>query len=179
MPNASVQIRFMILVILHTAGSARSDEPQTRFHVTTRKADDRVTTELPGDQVIFTVTSASGIGSAAITRKGEVWPRSIILRLRLTGLERLRIGNGKATLSASVASSGNHKTILSLSAGRKDEFPIERSSPYWTEIRILDDQAHPAKEIPLKEGMFELSLPQALFASNPPTITLDWIDFYR
>jgi hypothetical protein len=169
----------MILVILHTAGSARSDEPQTRFHVTTRKADDRVTTELSGDRVIFTVTSPSGIGSAAITRKGERWPGSMILRLRLTGMERLRIGNGKATLSASVSGSGNPKTILSLSEGSQDEIPIDRGSPYWTEIRILDDQGHLAKEIPTKDGVFELFLPQALFVSNPPTITLEWIDFFR
>jgi hypothetical protein len=169
----------MFLVILHTAASAHCDEPQTRFHVTTRKADDRVTTELRGAQVILTVTSPSGIGSAAITQERERWPGSMLLRLHLTGMERLRIGNGKLTLSASVSSAGNHRTILSLSEGGKDEIPINRRSPYWTEIRILDDQGHPAREIPLKDGVFELFLPQALFESNPPTITLDWIDFYR
>jgi hypothetical protein len=66
-----------------------------------------------------------------------------------------------------------------LSVKGEEEVPIDRSSPFWTEVRILDDRGHPAKEIPLKDGVFEVILPHALFSSNPPTITLDWIDFYR
>jgi len=166
------------LVVL-MAGRAHSEEPLGRFLVTIRKADDRVLVRLDGERAIVTVTSPSGIGGATITREGERWPGSIVFRLRLRGLERLRIGTGKGTLSASVSSSGDHRTILSFSEGGKEEVSIDRRSPYWTEISILDAQGHPAKEIPLKDGVFEVTLPRALFVSNPPTITLDWIDFYR
>jgi hypothetical protein len=177
--NVEIRVTTLACLVVLMAGRAHSEEPPGRFQVTTRKAEDRVTVGLHGDGAIFTVTSPSGIGGATITRAGERWPGSIILRLHLRGLERLRIGNGKVTLSASVSSSGDHQTILALSEGGKDEVPIDRSSPYWTEISILNAQGHPAKEIRLKDGVFEVTLPHALFVSNPPTITLDWIDFYR
>jgi hypothetical protein len=31
----------------------------------------------------------------------------------------------------------------------------------------------------VRDGVFEVTLPQALFSSNPPALTLDWIDFFR
>jgi hypothetical protein len=37
----------------------------------------------------------------------------------------------------------------------------------------------PAKELPLKDGYFEIALPKAFFDGNPKTVTLNWIDFYR
>ena len=123
MSHFKVEIRGMTLtcLVVLMAGRAHSEEPLGRFQVTTRKADDRVTVGLQGDRAIFTVTSPSGIGGATITREGERWPGSIILRLHLRGLERLRIGNGKMILSASVSSSGDHRTILSFSEGGKEE----------------------------------------------------------
>ena len=36
-----------------------------------------------------------------------------------------------------------------------------------------------AKELPLKDGYFEMTLPRAFFEGNPMTITVAWIDFYR
>ncbi|SMP41556.1 hypothetical protein SAMN06265222_101608 [Neorhodopirellula lusitana] len=33
--------------------------------------------------------------------------------------------------------------------------------------------------VPLKGGYFEMKLPETFFASNPKSITLNWIDFYR
>jgi len=37
----------------------------------------------------------------------------------------------------------------------------------------------PAKELPLKDGYFEVALPRAFFEGNPKAITLNWIDCYR
>ena len=36
-----------------------------------------------------------------------------------------------------------------------------------------------SKDIPLKEGDFEMQLPKAFVEDHPKSITLDWIDFYR
>jgi hypothetical protein len=47
------------------------------------------------------------------------------------------------------------------------------------DIRILTSDDKPAKELPLKDGYFEMTLPRALFESNPKSIRLNWIDFYR
>jgi hypothetical protein len=166
-------------LVMLTAGTARSEGPGGPFRVTTRKPDDRVMVSGQGERVVLTVTSPSGIGGSKVANEGERWPGKIILRLRLRGLERLQVGNGKELLTASVSSNGDHQVILSLEAEGKAEVPIDRTSPFWTELRILDAFGHPAREIPLEDGVFEVALPPALFASNPATITLDWIDFYR
>jgi hypothetical protein len=68
---------------------------------------------------------------------------------------------------------------LGLSEEDQKEVPIDRRSPYWTEIRILNAQDRPARKIPVNGGVFEVTLPRALFASNAPTMTLEWIDFFR
>jgi len=53
------------------------------------------------------------------------------------------------------------------------------TSPYWMEVRILDEDGKQAKEIPLQGGYFETALPKALFEGNPQSITVNWIDFHR
>ena len=37
----------------------------------------------------------------------------------------------------------------------------------------------PAREFPLKDNYFEVTVPRAFFEGNPKTITVGWIDFYR
>jgi hypothetical protein len=143
MRDRNVEIRRMLLACLVglMAGIARAEGPRILFRVTTRKAEDRVLARLQGDRAVLTVTSPSGIGGATITREGERWSGEMVLRLRFRGLERLQVGNAKVTLSATVSSGGDHRTSWSRSEGVKEEFPIDRSSPFWAEIRILDAQA--------------------------------------
>jgi hypothetical protein len=52
--------------------------------------------------------------------------------------------------------------VLVSSAGRRKAATVEAES-----------------NIPLKEGYFELQLPNVLFEGNPKSITINWIDFYR
>jgi hypothetical protein len=56
---------------------------------------------------------------------------------------------------------------------------LDEKSPFWMDIRILTGDGKPAREIPLKDGYFEMTLPRAFFEANPKLITLKWIDFYR
>jgi len=51
--------------------------------------------------------------------------------------------------------------------------------PFWTEIHIVGGDGKPAKELPLKEGYFEVTVPGSLFEGNPKSITVAWIDFFR
>jgi hypothetical protein len=46
------------------------------------------------------------------------------------------------------------------------------------DIRILGGNGEPAKELPPRDGYFEMTL-KALFEGNPKSITLNGIDFYR
>ncbi len=61
----------------------------------------------------------------------------------------------------------------------KEDAPLDEKSPFWTEIRIVGGDGKPAREIPLKDAFFEVTLPSALFEGNAKTITVGWIDFYR
>ena len=57
--------------------------------------------------------------------------------------------------------------------------PGREKTPFWTDIRIVGGDGKPAKELPPKDGYFEVALPKAFFEGNPQSITLNWIDFYR
>ena len=61
----------------------------------------------------------------------------------------------------------------------KEDMPLDAKSPFWMDLRIVGGDGKPAKELPLKEGYFEVTLPRALFNGNPKAITVWWIDFYR
>jgi hypothetical protein len=47
------------------------------------------------------------------------------------------------------------------------------------DIKMVGGDGKPTKNIPLKDGYFEMQLPRAFFEDNPKSITANWIDFYR
>jgi len=83
--------------------------------------------------------------------------------------------NGKVKLEASVSSQDGK---VRLWKDRKEDAPLDAESPYWFEIRLVDD-GKPTKAIPLKDSYFEMQLPKVFFEGNLKTITMNWIDFYR
>jgi hypothetical protein len=158
------------------AGPGR-DEP-ARFTITTRREDDRV--EVRGDQgkTVFTVRSPFGISRATIERVEDEWPKAVVLRLNLKGLERFTASNGKVTVDAAVSIREGKAEVRVWKDG-KEEAPLDAKDPLWMDVRILGDNGKPAKELPLTRGHFEIVLPKALFEGNPKSITVSWIDFYR
>jgi hypothetical protein len=129
-------------------------------------------------KTVFSVHSPSGISQAVIERTDDKWPDAVILRLHLKGLENVRITNGRLTLEAAV-SSHDDKQRFRLWKDGKESLPLDTKSPYWMDIRLIDGDGKPAKVIPLKDGYFEMMLPKAFFESNPKSITVNWIDFFR
>ena len=59
------------------------------------------------------------------------------------------------------------------------EKAVERSSPLWMDIKLLDAKGRPTKKIPLEGGYFEVTLPGALLHGQPEPLIVQWIDFYR
>jgi hypothetical protein len=155
-----------------------ADVAAPSFEITLRKQADRVKTSGEADRVVFTVTSPSGIGGATIAPKTGKWPQAVIVRLELKGLESLTVSNGKTTLSASVSSHGDGRVLLQLVEPGKEK-PVDSKSPYWTEIRVLDAKGKPAKQIPLRDGCFELTVPKAFFGDGAKSLALSWIDYFR
>ena len=164
-------------IALADDGDAPRDQP-AKFKITTKRKDDAVEVQADKDKTVFDVKSPFGISQAVIEREGARWPDVVALRLHLKGLERFRASNGKVTLDAAV-SIQEGKVKVRLWKGGKEDAPLDEKSPLWTAIRILGGDGKPAKELPLKEGYFEVALPRAFFEGNPKSITLNWIDFYR
>ena len=158
-------------------GNAPKDQP-AKFKITTKRADAAVEVQGDKDQTVFDVKSPFGIGHAVIERVGDEWPKAVVLRLHLNGLESFRASTGKVTLDAAVSSQNDGQRVRVWKDGKEDA-PLDEKSPFWMGIRMVGDDGKPAKEIPLKDGYFEVALPQAFFEGNPKSITLNWIDFYR
>lgn len=146
-----------------------------KFKITTKKADDAVETRTEKDRTVFTVKCPSGIGGATIERIEENWPDAVLLRLHLSGLESFSVSNGKVAIGAAVSSHDGSVRI----EHNKEKAPLDMKSPSWMSVHMIDADGKPVKQVPLKNGSIEISLPRALFKDNPKTIVLTWIDFYR
>jgi hypothetical protein len=170
---------FVAGVLLVAAGSlAADDEPPTRFKATTKRADDAVEVRAGKDRTVFAVKSPFGISQAVIERQEDTWPKAVVLRLHLKGLSSFRASNGKVRLDAAVSIDEGKQKVRVWKDGQEDS-PLDEQSPLWTDIRTVGGDGKPARELPLKDGYFEVALPRAFFQGNPKSITVDWIDFYR
>lgn len=141
------------------------------LEATTRRGTSRVDIEQSGGKTVFDITSQVGIDVAAITRKSEKWPETILVRLHLRGLESFKVETGKMAVEWSVSSSGKNAPRVTLWEGRK-ETPIDQKSPYFSASKRAAGKDG-------KGGHFEVLLPAKLFEGNPEEIVLRWIDFYR
>lgn len=150
------------------------------FDVALKRVQDRVEICAEEGRVLFTVASPRGIGAATIRRRAAPWPKTVVLRLQLRGLESLTIEAGQVTLGASVSSSAPHAVRLYASeTGSQQEKAVARGNRYWTEVRILGADGKPASGLPTEGGWFELELPAAVLKDNPESVAIHWIDFYR
>jgi hypothetical protein len=170
---------FLLVVgLLPVVSWADGGAEPARYKVMTKRKDDTVEVRAEKDKGLFIIKSPFGISQAVIEREGEKWPYAVALRLHLKGLENFRASNGKVTLDAAV-SIQEGKVKVRLWKDGKEDAPLDEKSPLWTDIRIVGGDGKLAKELPLKNGYFEVAVPKAFFEGNPMAITLNWIDFYR
>ena len=152
--------------------------PAPTFTMETNRSDDKIELTSEPDQTIFSIRSPFGISRVSIERNEPKWPNTILLRLHLSGLESLQLSNGLSTLDASVSSS-NEEPQVRVWRDQTEDQPLDRSSSYWMEIRMFASDKARSNKIPLKDGYFEMQLPSAFLESNPKSIEVRWIDFYR
>jgi hypothetical protein len=158
-------------------GDRGKDQPPT-FKITTKRDSDKVDVKIDKEKALFSIHSPFGISQATIERTEEKWPNSVAIRLHLKGLSSFRSFNGKVRIDAAVAMPKDKLQVRIWKDGQED-MPLDAKSPYWINIQMVGADGKTGKEIPLKDGYFELRMPQALFESNPKSITIHWIDFYR
>jgi hypothetical protein len=167
-----------VLIAFSGLGTFRLASESVAAKEPSRRKDNAVEVTSEKDRATFIVKSPSGIGKSAIERPGGEWPKAVVLRLHLKGLESFRASNGKLTLEAAVAFRDGKPQVRIWKDGKENE-PLDSKSPFWLEIRMIGGDGKPAKSIPLKDGYFEMELPKAFFEGNPKSITVNWIDFYR
>jgi hypothetical protein len=167
----------VLFVVGGTAVAGAGDQTPT-FKITTNRNDDSVEVRAGKDKTLFSVKSPFGISQAVIERHAATWPKAVVLRLHLKGLASFRASNGKVTVNAAV-SIQEGKLEMRVWKDGKENAPLDKKSPLWTDIRIVGGEGKPGKELPLKNGYFEVALPKEFFKGNPKAITLNWIDFYR
>ena len=172
----SIPLRLVLLLCL--CGIVVAADAPAPFKITTKRADDKVKVEQRKDGVVFAIRSPIGISQATIQRTGDKWPDSVVLRLHLSGLEHLKIAAEKTELGVSV-SSHEPETRVGVGTVGEEGQAVDTGSAFWMEVRRLDAHGKPTTAMPLKDGWFEMRLPGKLFADNPESMTLEWIDFYR
>jgi hypothetical protein len=179
--KVSLVLLVAILAMSSLALAGDGDAPKKasdKFKIMTKRADDSVEVEADKGKTVFVVKSPFGISQAVLERVDEQWPEAVVLRLHLKGLSSFRASNGKVTLDAAVSIDDGKQKVRVWKDGKEDA-PLGDKSPFWMDIRIVGGDGKPAKELPLKDGYFEIPLPKAFFEGNPKSITLNWIDFYR
>lgn len=147
------------------------------FTVTAREAG-TLTTDVEGGKSILSIKGGSGIGKALVRRVGDAWPREIVVRAYLGGLEQFAVSDGRVKLSASVLSHSGNRQLLHLWRGEKESPPLDGKSPYWMEVQMRDVTGRPIDNLPPKGGWFEMTIPQALL-NEGNSLEIEWIDFYR
>ncbi len=172
-----------VLACFLIAAHAGATEPPD-FAIESLKPGERsagIKAAVEGDAVVFEIHDARGIGGVRITPKSGEWPKAVILRLHLGGLEQLRVSGAKVALSASVLSHSGHRTLLEIEEAGKERRSAGQDDPLWMTIRIKDAQGAEINALPdrAKGGYFEVVVPPALFAGEKAALTLHWIDFYR
>jgi hypothetical protein len=155
------------------SGSGSSNSPQLKIE--TKKDDDSAQVKTEKDRTIVEIRSGSGISSGVIERQGDKWPEKMAVRLYLKGMESFRASNGKLALDAAVS---NNLQVRQWKDGKEGD-KLDAKSPLWIDIRPTDAEGKPAKQLPLKDGYFEITLPRAFLEANPKSITLNWVDFFR
>src|SRR5688572_529541 len=93
----------MLLLGVSAAVIVADEGDQPRFKITTKKKDDTVEVQADKDKAVFIVKSPFGISQAVIGRQAETWPKVVVLRLHLKGLENFRVSSGKVRLDAAVS----------------------------------------------------------------------------
>jgi hypothetical protein len=118
---------------------------------------DELSVRKAGHALVIEVRRAKGIGSGEVARPGPGWPAAVLVRLRdFPDLESFKATTSAGTLDcARIRPEGTP--------------PRQECSLGGAQVEALRQSA----------GAFELTLPAALFAGGPPTLSLRWVDQWR
>ncbi|MFO0816461.1 MAG: hypothetical protein U1A77_00885 [Pirellulales bacterium] len=152
-----------------------NDSTPARIRIADAKRDARLMVAGDARETTIEVRSESGIGRATLELTGPAWPESLTLRLHLQGLESLSLASDSIQLEWSVPSSGEPHSRVTRRLPSGAEQTIDSTDPYFAAVRLVGEE----RQIPLKQGYFELRIPRKLLEGSARSLRIQWIDFYR
>lgn len=111
------------------------------------------------DSVIFNVFDKFGIGGASIRKIEGGWPKKVLIRFHLSGLEGFALS----------CQGMNYE---------KNNFKVRMSDTRGNTIKgkyLVRNEERNSKKIP---GYFEIEIPRKIYKDSD-SFKLNWIDFYR
>ena len=164
-----------LFLISCASQNVNAQDSKPEFRVTAKNVDDRITVLDEDSQTVIEIHSDFGIGSASFELVSGSMPDTLLLRLHLKGLEDFQLISSQSTVAASISSGQvfniNSQRVIESNAG----YPILSIHPLWLKIEIVSEN----REIPLKEGYFEITLPREFIRKAGNSLEVQWIDFYR
>jgi len=167
-----LQVALLLIFALVGAGVHAEDAPQ--FQITSKRGDDRVTVKVDDGRAVVDIRSPFGISNATIERTASEWPKAVVLRLHLKGLEHYQVTSGELVIAGSAPSRPKPEPV-----GDEEDRAADGVEKLKATIRMFHEDGKPASEIPLKSGYFEIELPGKLLEGNARSLRVEWVDFYR
>jgi hypothetical protein len=164
-------------IITCAALALAGGDAHDNIKVTTKRPDDAVEIKVEKGATLFLIKCPKGNSGGTLELLDKQWPKTVVLRFHLSGLEQFTLDNGKVKLGGGVRVE-NGKTSLRLYK-QGDKGLLDEKSPYWMEVRAIGADGKPVQELPVKGGYIELTLPRVLLEDNPKTIQMTWIDVLR
>lgn len=175
MNKRHIPIGFIGLTLIATGlgalvGCASEREDRLKVDVTLDRSEKGEATATINDgRLIIEVVDQFGINGLTAKLMEGSWPDEVIVDLPLQGLERLEIQYGNATLTTGRSSNDSPDPPLMLTVV-DEQGQSQTASPsadiYYPDIIETGDG-------------FQITLPPHFHQVNPPSFSLQWIDFYR
>ena len=150
-------IFFLSLILNDT----RAESPNYKINLSGGGKPDNRKIEVTSfvDSVIFNVFDKFGIGGASIRKIEDGWPKKVLIRFHLSGLEGFALS----------CQGMNYE---------KNKFKVRMSDTRGNTIKgkhLVRNEERNSKKIP---GYFEIEIPRKIYKDSD-SFKLTWIDFYR
>ncbi|MGE0053093.1 MAG: hypothetical protein AB7S74_02690 [Hyphomicrobium sp.] len=161
-----------ILAVAQVEPTKGSQVPRLSFE--TRRSDTSITLSQVGSAVLVDIKCPSGIDRGTLTRTEAHWPEEIRVRLHLSGLESFSVGNGLMEMNWFVSNSAEHRTTQSVKT-KDGTTTLKSGDPQWSQVMVKQSSEKGSAAV----DYLDIVLPKALVATNPESLSLAWVDFYR
>ena len=184
MPNLPRLSRFVLagavvtLLLPAVSGCAhRSERPPVAVELVTGSEEEAIHITQTGDEALVDIQKAQGIGTATFSVAAKPKTRRVLVRLHLHGLEELRLTGAEGEWVVSVLSHSGNPILQTFNPSGALGVKLTPQDALWLTLRIAPTPGQ-APTIPLQDGWFELTLPDALVVPGSD-FSLRWIDFHR